>query len=324
MLYHTDFRDRILTEPVRQGADSLKIISGYATDTMASWHITEILTQAQPSINISLIVGMCAFYGISKGAHEGFKSLIARNNTGQSNLTCQYVVEGAPVHSKLYLWEIVGSPFSAYMGSANYTQSAFSRVRRELLQECDPPDALAYYDSEEAHSMFCNHAEIEEYVKLVPTHPILKAEESPLISLRGSGVEYVTLSLLSRTGAVGDRSGLNWGQRPKRNPNQAYIPLPVKVMRSGFFPLDPDDPRNNPHFSVLTDDGKQLILRVEQQNNKAITTPANNSLLGEYFRNRLSVSNGEYITNAHLSNYGRTDVTFYKFDDEQFFMDFSV
>jgi hypothetical protein len=326
VLYQSDFRDRILLEPIRQGADSLKIISGYATHTMASWHITEIMSQAHPAIDITLIVGMCPFDGISRSVHEGFKNLISRNYTaGQSNLVCQYVVEGTPVHSKLYLWEKNGSPFSAYMGSANYTQSAFSHSRRELLHECAPSEALAYYNNIEPNTMFCTHAEIEDYVTLMQTHPVLTAEESPLLSLRGSGVQRVTLSLLARGGNTGTRSGLNWGQRDGREPNQAYIPLPIEVVRMNFFPLAGNlSGKDNPHFSVLTDDGKQLILRVEQQNNKAITTPLNNSLIGEYFRHRIGLANGAYVTRQDLERYGRTNITFYKLDDEQYFMDFSI
>ena len=61
-------------------------------------------------------------------------------------------------------------------------------------------------------------------------------------------------------------------------------------MKSGFFPTD------GSHFTVITDDRKQLILRTEQQNNKAITTPLNNALLGEYLRNRLELENGAFIS----------------------------
>ena len=57
---------------------------------------------------------------------------------------------------------------------------------------------------------------------------------------------------------------------------------------------------------------------------KAITTPASNALLGEYFRNRLGLANGAFVTKADFDRYGRSDVTFYKLDDEQFYMDFSV
>ena len=123
---------------------------------------------------------------------------------------------------------------------------------------------------------------------------------------------------MSREGNVGKKSGLNWGQRNKRNRNEAYIPLPSKIAKSGFFPLD------KKHFMAKTDDGHNLILRVEQAGNKAITTPMSNALLGEYFRGRLGLANGSYISMQDLITYGRTDVTFFKIDDEEYYMDFSV
>ena len=63
---------------------------------------------------------------------------------------------------------------------------------------------------------------------------------------------------------------------------------------------------------------------MEQQGDKAITTPASNAQLGEYFRKRLGLANGAYVTAKDLKAYGRQDVSFYKIDDEQYFMDFSV
>ena len=149
----------------------------------------------------------------------------------------------------------------------------------------------------------------------MPEHLILKRAGEADDALN---VPQVTLSFLTKTGETGTRSGINWGQRDKREPNQAYIRLPAHIARTKFFPLDKQ------HFTVTTDDEKQLILRVEQQGNKAITTPSNNSLLGEYFRNRLGLANGAYVTADDFKKYGRSDVTFYKIDDEQFFMDFSV
>ncbi len=65
------------------------------------------------------------------------------------------------------------------------------------------------------------------------------------------------------------------------------------------------------HFLVVTDDPSHIAVeRVEQQNDKAITTPASNALLGEYFRNRLGLSNGAICQKDDLHAYGRTDVTF--------------
>ena len=278
-----------MLNPVSEGAEHLKIISGYATHTMASWHFSEIETLYNQGIKITLIIGMCKFDGISISVHEGFKNLMREALPNNSQFCCQYIFNAAPVHSKLFLWEKNGEPFSAFMGSANYTQAAFSPLRREIMTECDPLEANDYFNEIEPDSIYCTHAAIEDYVTLCPSHPILNAEEEPLVLVRGAGVSSVTLSFLTRSGEVGSRSGLNWGQRDGREPNQAYIPLPSRIARTNFFPL------NRNHFSVLTDDGKQLILRVEQQNNKAITTPLNNSLLGEYFRNRLGLANGSLI-----------------------------
>lgn len=314
-----DFREKILLYPILQGADHLRIVSGYATHTMASWHIAEIKERFGAAVDIDLIVGMCGLDGLSRSVHEGFKEIMRhRQTTSQSRLTCKYIVEGRPVHTKLYLWEKGGNPFCAYMGSANYTQPAFLGFRREAMEECDPEAARDYLETLEPDTIYCNHAEVEDKVIITRTHPVLETEEAPAVSLHGAGVQNVTLSLLARGGETGRRSGLNWGQRDGREPNQAYIPLPASVARSSFFPL------GRRQFSVLTDDGMQLILRVEQQNDKAITTPLNNSQIGEYFRRRIGVANGAYVSRSDLEHYGRTNVVFYKLDEEQFFMDFSV
>lgn len=318
----SDFRNAVLLDPINQGANHLKIVTGYATHTMASWHMEEIcdrFANLHTPIEITLLVGMCGYDGLSIPVHSGFQRLMNESaGSSQVRFTAQYVYCGSPVHSKLYLWEQAGQPFLAYMGSANYTQTAFSRRQREILEQCDPAAALDYFDSIEPDSIYCNHAEVEEYIAFHPVHEARPEEAGAATRLRGTGVRNVVLSFLTYTGETGRRSGINWGQRAGREPNQAYIPLPAPIARSGFFPLEKQ------HFSVLTDDGRQLILRVEQQNDKAITTPANNSLLGEYFRNRLGLPNGAFVTRADFERYGRTDVTFYKLDDEQFFMDFSV
>lgn len=321
MLHTAAFRDRVLVDPVRAGADQIKIVSGYATHTMASWHLKEIESRMPNVIKVNLIVGMCRLDGISISVHNGFKSLNSTPSPSGSLFSCQYVTEGPPVHSKLYLWEKEGAPFCAYIGSANYTQAAFSPSRRELLHECDPGEALNYFNDIESKSMFCNHIDIEENIRLAPTHHVLSLEEDPVVSVKGAGIDHISLSLLTRHNDVGYGSGINWAHRRnglKRELNQAYISLPSKIAHSGFFPL------GERHFSVLTDDGKQLIMRVEQANDKAITTPLNNSLLGEYLRCRIGLPSGAFVTKQDLLGYGRTDVTFYKLDDEQYIMDFSV
>lgn len=78
------------------------------------------------------------------------------------------------------------------------------------------------------------------------------------------------------------------------------------------------------HFTVLTDDGNVLICARAQENGKAIHTPHDNSLIGKYFRNRLALASGVAVEKKDLENYGRTDVRFYKIDNETYFLDFSA
>ena len=141
------------------------------------------------------------------------------------------------------------------------------------------------------------------------------------------------IRFLTKNGDVGNGSRLNWGVRPDgkpresvnangsksvRNPNQSYIGLPSVLQRSGFFP----DIAHR--FTVLTDDEKILTCVRAQANGKGIETPQDNSEIGRYFRNRLGLSSGAYISIKDLKKYGRYDVTFYKLDNENFVMDFHV
>lgn len=315
----TDLKRKILFSPLELDVNQLYIVSGYATPNMVSWFMKNIDIPSGKDLSINLIVGMVPYDGLSVAVHEGFKELLSEElPKGISAFSCSYVYQNAPVHSKVYIWCKDGTPIKAYTGSANFTQSAFGSNRREVMEECDANEAMQYFNLLDSDAIYCNHAEVEEYIILHPTHPILDKENHPKKPFEDSGLDSVTLSLLARGGETGKKSGLNWGQRTGRNPNQAYIGLPIKIARTGFFPL------GKRHFTVVTDDGHQLIMRVEQENDKAITTPLSNALLGEYFRNRLGLSNGEYVWKQHLDNYGRTDVKFYKFDDEQYYMDFSV
>lgn len=318
-MYYSNLDKIVFFNPLNKGVNRLCILVAYATPNMASWLIKNIDEHLQEPIEISLIVGMVPYDGISISVHEGFKELLQEQLPSKiSRFSCSYVYNNAPVQSKIYIWLKDDAPKMAFTGSVDFTQNAFSRRRRENLIECDPNEAYQYYCSVEDDSIYCNHAEIEDNIILYPTHPILDMENNPMESLSGSNIEKVTLLLLSaRTGETGKKSGINWGQRNGRNKNEAYIPLPSNIAKSGFFPL------NKQHFTVVTDDHHQLILRVEQENNKAITTPLSNAQLGEYFRNRLGVANGAYVTRADFERYGRTDVTFYKLDDEQYYMDFS-
>ena len=147
-MFDTELLERIFWEPLSSGADQLLIISGYATPNMASWLFKNIEKKTEKKIDISLIVGMVPYDGLSISVHEGFKSLVdsATLPAEVGSFSCSYVYENAPVHTKLYIWLQETIPIRAFIGSANFTQSAFGRERREVMTECNLQEAMAYYE----------------------------------------------------------------------------------------------------------------------------------------------------------------------------------
>ncbi len=321
-MYYDDLFNIALMQPATS-ANCLKIVSGYATSAMAFNHLKRLSN----NINIQLIVGMCPRDGLSKSNHQGFKKLVDEDY--RDTFQCSYIENSPAVHSKVYVWCQDDKPVCAYTGSANYTQTSFFSSQHEILTECNPETALHYYNTLDRNTIYCNHIEVENVIKifhdksylrysnLIADNPISTSDSvvKELVAL-----ESIQVSLLNRDGVVSSRSSLNWGQRPEehREPNQAYIPLKSKIYNSSFFPNLGVD------FTVLTDDNKVLICTRAQQNGKAIHTPHNNSLIGIYFRNRLGVQEGRKVTKEHLEAYGRNYLTFFKIDDETYFMDFSV
>lgn len=314
MIIYEDFFDKVLLEPFREGADDLKIISGYASSAMAFHHLEKIRTTHNTQLNISLLVGMCPLDGVSLSNHQGFTKI--QNEDFPSHFVCNYIHELPQVHSKIYIWSKKSQFLKAFIGSANYTQNAFYGRQQEILEMSSDSSVLNYFSELESRSIICSHNEVESFVKITQQdYSFSEAEEK---------FERRTVPLYSTRGGknVPERSGLNWGQRPDRNrePNEAYIQLRPEVYKSDFFPKRPQ------HFTVTTDDGYTLIFtraQKEKYGGQAIATPHNNSLLGEYFRNRLGIASGEKVTIEHLTKYGRDEVTFYKIDDEHFYMDFS-
>lgn len=315
--FDDDLENKVLFDPIREGANELRIVSAYASPSMLTYHSQKIKDLNLSPIKIKLCVGMCPFDGLNIITHKGFQKVVQQNNNdpGSSEFECSYVYKAPPVHSKIYLWLKNGKAFKAFCGSANYTQKAFSQGCGEFMTECDQKEAFAYYEEISKRTIFCTDNEVENYIRIYKISPTQSYESSIITSEKEN---YVKLSLLTSKGDVAKSSGINWGQRAHRNPDQAYIPLPSKIAKSGFFPL------NKRHFTVITDDGQCFIMRVEQAGDKAITTPGDNAEIGNYLRSRLSLDNGELVTLEHLKKYGRTDITFTKLDDEHFELDFSI
>jgi hypothetical protein len=323
-MFSDDLFENILINPASQGADSLHVISGYATAAMAFHHINHAMNQGY-NIKVDLVVGMCPNDGLSVSNHKGFKKLVEEDFAGIFN--CSYVMTPPAVHSKVYVWTKESQPVLGFAGSANYTQNAFRSKQREAMAACDAEKAFSYFQQLLSDTIYCTHNDTDNFIQLYKDNysrkkqQIIEQEEfEETIPDHIVGLPKISISLLANDSTLPKRSGLNWGQRPEQNrePNQAYIRLPASVYHTDFFP------ENTIQFTVLTDDGKTIICTRAQQNGKAIHTPHNNSLLGEYFRNRLGLPSGSLVTEADLAKYGRNDITFYKIDDETYYLDFAV
>jgi hypothetical protein len=322
MLITNNLFEKVLVEPCNEvGRNELFVISGYASSAMASYHL-EQLRKNNLDVVINLIIGMIPRDGLSKQDHEVYKNLM---DSYRERFYCSYLVDMPPVHSKIYSWKSMRD-YRMFVGSANYSQQAFvSHNQKECLFSNNSSEGIDYYQSLVDRTIYCDHIDVDERVALYNARNTRQAEiqldtndEKAGVSPSGENLENLEVSLLQANGNMHTASGLNWGQREGREPNQAYIPLVAEVYRSDFFPAI------GVHFTVTTDDGKVLVFRRAQDNGKALHTPNNNSLMGEYFRRRLGLANGDFVKKEDLLNYGRTSVRFFKIDEEQFFMDFSV
>ena len=299
----------MLIKPAVDGADELLIVSGYATSSMAMRHISQ-LTENNLDVPISLVVGMAPLGAVNKPHHKGFQNLAKGASVNgapyNSPFSCLYLVKGEPCHSKVFVWNKNGQPIKAFAGSANYTLTGFGKGQIESVGVVDPQTAFLFYKEIAKKSKSCVSSEIESLVRI--------ADPSPYNEIKSE--DKITLPLTTK-GEVPTTSGLNWGQRPGRNRDQAYLSLPAEVRRTGFFPG-----RGQP-FTVLTDDGKSFIMWRMQDEGKALHTPESNALLGRYFRDRMGLQSGAFVTKEHLLFYGRLDVDFYKIEPETYLMDFS-
>lgn len=305
---------KVLIDPVlERGASRLQIVSGFATASMADRHM-ECLSKLGSQISVELIIGMAKQSGIEEAQHAAFCKL-AKDGAYGHKFGCRYVVRNKPVHAKAYYWLTdSNTPVIAFSGSANYTQKAFSKTQTENMVRTTCASVQRLYNSVKRDTISCLRGKVvSKHLTLTETRQIID-----LSRMGDAPNASVTLSLLTSAGKMHQRAGLNWGQRPDRDKDQAYIPIPSNVRKSGFFP-----PLGEP-FIVMTDDECSFIFVVAQMEGKALHTKGNNALLGKYVRSRMGLRSGERVTLEHLDSYGRTDFKFTKVDEETYLMDFGV
>ncbi|WP_275074131.1 restriction endonuclease PLD domain-containing protein [Enterococcus hirae] len=293
-------------------------MSGYASSSMVNQHIAFLQGEGIYIRSLELIVGMVLRDGISIADYKGF----LYNDRRFECFFGYYSLNNIPIHSKLYIWSDEFGNSEAYIGSANYTQNAFlRRSNDEILSPCDPRTAMLYYESISNHVIDCCNPDVQNLFAITETRRMIEdarrvQRSSRIVDNNGIGTT-ITLPLLTRNGEIHPRSGLNWGQRPGRESNQAYIPIPMTYQLNNFFP------NVGEVFNVITDDDILLVCcRAQGDHGKAIQTTQNNSEMGIYFRDRIGVPRGDFVTKEDLLNYGRIDVDITKLDESTFYMNF--
>lgn len=343
----SDFDEPVLYAPARVGfihpCSSLKIITAFTDCERISTHMIKLFEGMKNNrlikgLSVEILLGMTKT-SLSQKKHEDICRLIRilNESKGMPKISCRYICQGSEVHSKVYIWtnKIENqneNPCVAFCGSLNYTMNAFYK-RREAVSICEFTEAYAYYKNILPDTIDCFDPEVSEKLKNIVnnTSDIFvepdNSEKDYLTYDKKTPVDTITVSLLRADGTdTGYGSGINWGIRKngtKRNPNQAYIPYNRKDKKIGFFPDRINDSDENcPMFRVITKDFGSFHMRMAQAGNKALHSAESNSILGEWIRQRINAPSGGYVTKQMLELYGKTYVTFRKYADGTYLLDF--
>lgn len=303
----------VFENPYKKGYRNLRILSAYSSAAFLYY-----IVDRYPGIHIELIIGMAGKDGILKADHENFIEIVKTN----PNISVKYHKSLPAIHTKIYQWVDMDmfNDSVTYIGSANFSWNGF-RDQIELLAQSNYSNIEEVFNTIDVIS--CTDSNVGDYITFYEdvSFKLNKKNKLEPIKKKISDELPVRLPLLlEKDTAIHERSGLNWGQREGREPNQAYIPIPAKIHQKDptFFP-----PTEHP-FMLLTDDGTSFLCVISQANRKAIQTSLNNSLIGKYFRRRLNVPLGEKVEVQNVVNYGKTYVEIYKVDSETYFMDYSI
>ncbi|MEH7569886.1 restriction endonuclease PLD domain-containing protein [Priestia megaterium] len=304
--------------PYLQNRRKLRVLTGYASSSFV-YHLLETYRDLQ----IDLIIGMAKKDGINIWDHNEYIRLA--NET--ERLQVYYYTGHPAIHTKALLWDdinLLGNKIS-FAGSANFTWNGF-KDQQELMVNANPSEIETVMNIDNLINAADPNVnkKINLLYKRESEHRNKSTEntddiDTAEIRKRIENKPYVDLSLkILNKNQIHEKSGLNWGQRPGREPNQAYLPVPMQVHRQnpGFFP------EKEVEFTILTDDGENIICVMAQDNRKAIQSCRNNSILGKYFRTRLGVPLGQKVELNDLKKYGRDYIRLYKIDGYTYFSDY--
>ncbi|SED07033.1 restriction endonuclease PLD domain-containing protein [Paenibacillus sp. GP183] len=311
MPYYPHLYDQIIKSPYQENRHNLNVLTGYASSTFVHH-----LLYTFENLNLDVILGMVKEQPITIWDHNEYINLIQSTN----RLRMRYFNGTPPIHAKVLLWSKNRTAEEvAFAGSANLTWHGF-RDYQEIMVPAEVSFVKGLFPSSN-ELKDCTDPDIFQFFNMqFQLEPEVSDIDTSAVGAAVRGKPSVVLPLTQkRDQQVHGRSGLNWGQRDGREPNQAYIPIPMEIHRQqpDFFPDRAVD------FTMITDDGESFICTVAQDGNKAIETHHDNSIMGKYFRQRIGVPLGNKVETEDLERYGRSTITIYKMNDDTFYLDFS-
>jgi len=112
-MYTDNFEEEILFIPARKDGEAcnhLKIVTAFTDVERISSHLIKLFDgrnkEYVSGIKVDIILGMTKGTGLTLKKHDKICSLIKRLNSvsGMPQISCNYIVEGKQVHSKVYVW----------------------------------------------------------------------------------------------------------------------------------------------------------------------------------------------------------------------------
>lgn len=300
-------------DPAREGGAELRIVSGYASPAMLESHL-RMFQEEGLSVNIHLIIGMLQGK-LDEQNKSSYQAIMSTEWGGSKAADVSVICQGPPVHSKVYVWGGLSGYKKAFAGSANYSLSAMlEETTMEVCAEVSWQSASEYIRGCERNS---------QSVNLVTATPSMRRAE-PAFMLSDAAPEestiirseFIDIPLLVPEGEIMQtpaKSGINWGQREGREPNQAYLGLSPKIR--DFFPAP------SVRFMVYTRSHGGFVGVRAQADGKALQSSTNNSILGLILRQALGVKPGAYVTAEDVRRAGMETLRCYRMVSGDFLLD---
>ena len=93
-MFTEDIAEKVLMNPLREGADELYVAASYATHTMLSWFLTNLELHQHQTLRIAMMIGMVPYNHLSVTVHDGFCALVRPPYPPQvERVECSYLYD---------------------------------------------------------------------------------------------------------------------------------------------------------------------------------------------------------------------------------------